>query len=116
MHTFRKNGFIKVKIHLNLLEKINFYQCELTTTQNMKNIKEFRSPVSTVVLKIPVQQHFCLIIVIDTNPENIEISFFCQYRTPLVLTQNYLQWLLCHVQCRQPQAVGLFRVFFFFFG
>ncbi len=42
MHTFIKNGFIKVKIDLNLLENINFYHCcELTTTQNIKNIKSF---------------------------------------------------------------------------
>ncbi len=39
MQTFGKNGFIQVKINLNLLEKINFYQDELTTTHNMKNIK-----------------------------------------------------------------------------
>ncbi len=32
-HTFIKKGFIKVKIYFNLLEKINFYQCELTTTE-----------------------------------------------------------------------------------
>ncbi len=34
MNTFKKDGFINVKIYLNLLENINFYQCELTTTQN----------------------------------------------------------------------------------
>ncbi len=46
-----------VKINLNLLEKINFYHCcELTTRQNMKNIKKFRNQ-PTVVLKISEQQH-----------------------------------------------------------
>ncbi len=44
---------INVQISLNLLEKIPFYQCELTTTQNMKNINSFRSQLSTAVLKIP---------------------------------------------------------------
>ncbi len=37
------------------MEKINFYQCELTTTQNMKKIKNFRSQLSTTVLKVPAQ-------------------------------------------------------------
>ncbi len=62
MHTFRKEkGFIKVKkpindkINLNLLEKINFYHCWELTTQNMKNIKNYRSQLSTVVLKISAQ-------------------------------------------------------------
>ncbi len=81
MDTFRKNGFIKVKMPikcknlLNLLEKINFYQCELTTTQNMKNIKNFRSQLSRAVLQIPAQQYTQQNIV-DKIPENIEILFF----------------------------------------
>ncbi len=60
MHTFRKKWLYKgknakKKIILNLLEKINFYQCELTTTQNMKNIQNFRSQLSTAVHKVPAQ-------------------------------------------------------------
>ncbi len=52
---------------------------------------------------------------IDTIPENTEIFFFffCQYRTPLVLTQNDLHQSLCHFQCREPQAVVFFPFFFF---
>ncbi len=58
MHAFRNNGFMKVKMPIKgaffyLLEKIDFYQCDLATTQNMKNINNFRSQLSTVVLKIP---------------------------------------------------------------
>ncbi len=60
MDTFRKNGFIKVKMPIKCknqfkLKKINFYQCELTTTQNMKKIKNFRSQLSTAILKLPAQ-------------------------------------------------------------
>ncbi len=39
----------KLKMNLNLLEKINFYQCELAAAQNMKNIRNLG------VLKIPAQ-------------------------------------------------------------
>ncbi len=42
------------------------------------------------------------------------ISCFCQYSTPLVLTQNYLQRSLCRFQCRQPQAVSFYLSLFFF--
>ncbi len=58
MDAFRTNGFIKVKmpknvkINLNLLKKITFY---LTTTLNMKNIKNCRSQLSVAVLKVPAQ-------------------------------------------------------------
>ncbi len=38
--------------------------------------------------------------------------YVCMYIF-LELTQDYLQWLLCNVQCRQPQAVGLFQLLFF---
>ncbi len=31
-----------LEINLNLLENINFYQCELTTTQNMNSIKKYQ--------------------------------------------------------------------------
>ncbi len=55
---------MKVKIHLNLLENINFYQCELTT-QNMK--------ISTTLGAVTHSAKYCLIIVIDKIPENIEI-------------------------------------------
>ncbi len=41
---------IKGKTQFKLTEKINFYQCELTTKQNMKNIKNCRSQ-----FKIPAQ-------------------------------------------------------------
>ncbi len=81
MHTFIKNGFIKVKIDLNVLEKIHFYHCcELTTTQNIKNIKNFRSQLSRLVLKISAK--YCPIIVIDKISEYIEISFVSISHTP----------------------------------
>ncbi len=74
MHTFRTNGVIKVKmpikvkISLNLLKRFNLYQCELTITQNMKNIKTLGvSSTAAIISKISS------IIVINKIPENIEI-------------------------------------------
>ncbi len=61
MDTFRKNGFIKIKmpikwkICLNLLEKINFYQCDLTSTEYEEYHKLQESAVHGIVLKIPAQ-------------------------------------------------------------
>lgn len=56
-----------------LLEKMNFYQCEL----NVKNIKDSRSQLSTTV-----QHNNTLIIIIDKVPENVEILFFVNMHTP----------------------------------
>ncbi len=39
-----KNALLKVKIYLNLNEKINFYHWGELTTQNMKNIKNCSCP------------------------------------------------------------------------
>ncbi len=82
MDTFRKKWLYKVKmpkkckkICLNLLDKINFHQCELTTT-HMKNNKNFRSQLSTAVLTSTITHSakYRLIIVIDKIPVNSKMA------------------------------------------
>ncbi len=46
----------------------------------------------------------------DKIPENIEILFFVNMQTPSTDRKLFPQ-LACHVQCRQPQAIGSFLSF-----
>ncbi len=97
---------IKGKNQLKLIGKVNFcYSCKLITAQNMKNITSFGSQLSTAVLNLSTSTithsaKYRLIIVIEKNPENIDISFL------VIIAHPYSTYWHNDLTCRKIPATN----------